>query len=1011
MALAIAGLAQFAKAQPCVPAPTGIVGWWPAEGNGISIIGPNTATASGGISYVPGVVGQAFNFDGTGDLVIPAATNLAFQNLTVETWIMAGDLNEPQPIIEYGNATGLCSMNLWHGWGPGLSLLPGSLTAFFRNPDNSAGVGVESPGGLLQSNQWSHIALTYDTSNYTARLYHNGVLVGEATSGEPVHPNGMLNVNLGYRPVGSADLFGGRRLTGKLDEVGIYNRVLSISEIQAIYAAGAAGKCSTVPPFIISQPTNRIVGAGSNATFIVSAGGASPLQYQWRFNGSSLFVETNASLTVTNVGPNQTGAYSVAITNLYGWVISSNAMLNLLPPPTCATGTGVVSWWRGEGDAFDAANTNYGTPVGGMTFSPGKVGQAFAFNVTNAYVLVSDSPGLRFTSAMSVEAWIYPYTRSTRSREILSKWEGASNQRAYTFNISPTARGAFSVSPNGSSSATTVTTTSLIPTNTWSHLAAVYDGASLRIYLNGVLESTIAYAQGIFPGSVPMTIGSTITSGSYFDGLIDEPTVYNRALPASEIQAIYSAGSLGKCFTPIAPTITLQPSNRVVNLFGNTTFQVSVSGTSPFNYQWYRNGDVIAGATNRFLSLTNVQPSMAGTYALAVTNQLGFTVSSNALLKVRVMAAFGNGIPLTNSAHVFNTNVTVQLQSFFPNGITFYTLDGSTPSYLSSQYSGPFLVTKSSALRALAYSADFFEAGELDPIQIFLPPAYPLSVSTGGGGNINVTPPGPYLSNTVVTLSAIPAAGWVFLKWTDDATGTSAVTNIAMTRPKSVKAIFGTSLNTTAAGGGLVTLTPPGGVYPYGTTVQVSGIPDVGNQFALWGNAASGNVNPLLFVLSNANPTVSSLFVPVPGGQFALTVVPLGRGQVTVSPRANAYATGSGVTITANPDSGQTFLGWSGDAVGSQNPLATIVNSNRTIFANFTTRPQLTISPSGSLQTEGPQLTILGNAGEAYRLESSTNLSQWATVTNLTNSYGSVQFTDSGATNKPQILYRAGRLE
>src|SRR2546425_64770 len=52
-----------------------------------------------------------------------------------------------------------------------------------------------------------------------------------------------MNVNIGYRPVGSSDLWGGRRHLGGLDEVSIYNRALSASEIQAIYNAGGAGKC------------------------------------------------------------------------------------------------------------------------------------------------------------------------------------------------------------------------------------------------------------------------------------------------------------------------------------------------------------------------------------------------------------------------------------------------------------------------------------------------------------------------------------------------------------------------------------------------------------------------------------------------------------------------------------------------------------------------------------------------------------------------------------------------
>ena len=75
--------------------------------------------------------------------------------------------------------------------------------------------------------------------------------MGVGTSSVPVLVQSFRNVNLGYRPVGSSDLFAGSRHLGGLDEVSIYNRALSASEVVAIYNAGSAGKCPSAPP-----PTN-----------------------------------------------------------------------------------------------------------------------------------------------------------------------------------------------------------------------------------------------------------------------------------------------------------------------------------------------------------------------------------------------------------------------------------------------------------------------------------------------------------------------------------------------------------------------------------------------------------------------------------------------------------------------------------------------------------------------------------------------------------------------------------
>ena len=67
---------------------------------------------------------------------------------------------------------------------------------------------------------------------------------------------------------------------------------------------------------------------------------------------------------------------------------------------------GLVSWWRGEGDANDSAGTNNGVLQGGVAFVPGEVGQAFSFDgSSNSYVEVPDSPTLRLTNELTIECW------------------------------------------------------------------------------------------------------------------------------------------------------------------------------------------------------------------------------------------------------------------------------------------------------------------------------------------------------------------------------------------------------------------------------------------------------------------------------------------------------------------------------------------------------------------------------------------------------------------------------
>ncbi|MGD0350433.1 MAG: immunoglobulin domain-containing protein [Verrucomicrobiota bacterium] len=88
-----------------------------------------------------------------------------------------------------------------------------------------------------------------------------------------------------------------------------------------------------VPPSITTQPTNQTVVAGQTATFTVGASGTPLLSYQWKFNGTNLLQATNSTLTLTNVQFNQGGNYTVLVTNLYGSILSSNALLTVLAPP------------------------------------------------------------------------------------------------------------------------------------------------------------------------------------------------------------------------------------------------------------------------------------------------------------------------------------------------------------------------------------------------------------------------------------------------------------------------------------------------------------------------------------------------------------------------------------------------------------------------------------------------------------------------------------------------------
>ena len=223
------------------------------------------------------MVGQTFSLDGVDDHVrIPAASNLNVQSFTIDAWIFPTDLSVGQPIIEYAAETGWAGVHLWLnvplGGGEGN---PGGLQANVRDTSDFGPDGsheLASPPGVVIADQWNHAALTYEKQTGIARLYANGTIVAESHLGTTFTPQTSLPLLFGSRPSGSFDGSAGRYFAGLIDEIAIYHRALTASEIQAIFNAGSAGKCTGVPLTpLAAQATLSISSQAAEDTFALQA--------------------------------------------------------------------------------------------------------------------------------------------------------------------------------------------------------------------------------------------------------------------------------------------------------------------------------------------------------------------------------------------------------------------------------------------------------------------------------------------------------------------------------------------------------------------------------------------------------------------------------------------------------------------------------------------------------------------------------------------------------------------
>jgi M6 family metalloprotease-like protein len=205
-----------------------------------------------------------------------------------------------------------------------------------------------------------------------------------------------------------------------------------------------------------------------------------------------------------------------------------------------------------------------------------------------------------------------------------------------------------------------------------------------------------------------------------------------------------------------------------------------------------------------------------------------------------------------------------------------------------------------------------------------------------------------YIEGTVVTLTALPSAGYAFGSWGGNFTDSNNPLQVTMTGDYVVLAnftqtCFTLSTNSSPAGGGSVTPNPapncPGDSTKYstGTTVTLTAAPNAGHTFSSWGGDASGTVNPATVTMSadrsvtaNFNPTCHSLMT---------SANPLGGGTVGVSPapncNGNQYTWGTLVTLTANPNLGFNFTAWGDDASGTANPTTITITDDHSVTADF----------------------------------------------------------------------------
>ncbi len=226
----------------CAPIPTGLISWWPANGSGKDL-GDTNDLQLVDVSFSPHGRAQSFQLNGTTSFAFAQASP-SFANVSsfsLEAWIFPTDLAVRRPIFDFSSPSGPLGVHVWISTSSNAGLLPGALFANVRDVSGQDHVLTTREGALKQG-VWQHIALTYDQSNGSATLYVDGKVALSQTVGR-VNPNLSLPLYVGYRFPGNAFYNGAPPFAGAIDEIALYDRPLSATEVNALYTSAGEGKC------------------------------------------------------------------------------------------------------------------------------------------------------------------------------------------------------------------------------------------------------------------------------------------------------------------------------------------------------------------------------------------------------------------------------------------------------------------------------------------------------------------------------------------------------------------------------------------------------------------------------------------------------------------------------------------------------------------------------------------------------------------------------------------------
>lgn len=562
---------------------------------------------------------------------------------------------------------------------------PAGLTSKFsvlvRTDGGGALVNNVVSSNVVFDSTWHHVAWVED--NGSAKLYVDGNLDGANYSYTRGGTLSMDRTHLGSL-VRSTPL---NYFNGSVDDLAIWERALTQSEVQQVMANGVSTPVPVLPPIITSQPVSVTKNFQDAVTLAVTAVGTRPnhiLSYQWYKNESPILDATNRTHRIFNLTTNNSGeVFKVTVTGDSGSLTSSNATLTVLPDGPADVRLQLESYWP-----LDAVTNNSGAVTSIDIYSRNDlsltnmnegnliVGQfSNALSFAGSHAVRSGGTTIYNNNGYSVAMWVR--ANGTIQSDVRVYSEASTNSDAPLFTIgtaipaNPSGLAKILIRNDANRTLLDRLSTRPIFDGNWHHIVWTDSNGLGKLYVDGVLDETdFTYTPSVSTLNVS-SVGAVVrkAAGNMVTGDIDEIATWRRPISYTEIQEIM-ASSIPEPLAPTPPTFVSHPSSTNVFTRADVSLSVLVTGTGPFSYQWFKGASLLTGATNAVLALTNIQLADAGTYLVTVENSAGSTNSNPAIVNVTTRPEAPSVLAIDfNERNEASGNTESDFESFTLGGI------------------------------------------------------------------------------------------------------------------------------------------------------------------------------------------------------------------------------------------------------------------------------------------------------------------------------------------------------